>query len=69
MILKPRFLFSRPHLLTKEQIDKLKILLADGHEIGCHGMNHIKVTEENQYQFEVMKKNRVGAITCNEWKK
>jgi len=49
--IKATFFISRPHLLTKGQIDKLKTLLADGHEIGCHGMNHIKATEENQYQY------------------
>jgi len=49
--IKVTFFISRPHLLTKEQIDKLKMLVSDGHEVGCHGMNHIRATEENQYQY------------------
>ena len=49
--IKATFFISRPHRLTKEQVDKLKILMADGHEIGCHGMNHIRATEENQCQY------------------
>jgi len=49
--IKTTFFVSRPHQLSNEQIDKLKILVADGHEIGCHGMNHIRATEENQYQY------------------
>jgi hypothetical protein len=49
--IKATFFISRPQLLTISQIDKLKHLVAEGHEIGCHGMNHIEVTEENQYQY------------------
>lgn len=49
--IKATFFISRPYKLTDNQIDKLKIWVADGHEIGCHGMNHVKATEENQYQY------------------
>jgi len=49
--IKATFFISRPHQLTEGQIDKLKILIAEGHEIGCHGMNHLRATEENQYQY------------------
>jgi peptidoglycan/xylan/chitin deacetylase (PgdA/CDA1 family) len=49
--IKAVFFISRPHQLSQEQIAQLKILVADGHEIGCHGMNHIKVSEENQEQY------------------
>jgi len=49
--IKATFFITRPHQLTEEQIWKLKELVADGHEIGCHGMNHIRATEENQYQY------------------
>ena len=48
---KVTFFITRPHQLTEEQIRKLKELIADGHEVGCHGMNHIKASEENQYQY------------------
>jgi peptidoglycan/xylan/chitin deacetylase (PgdA/CDA1 family) len=49
--IKSTFFISRPHQLSEEQIGKLKTLVADGHEIGCHGMNHIMASEENQYQY------------------
>jgi len=49
--IKATFFISSPQLLNNEQIDKLKSLVADGHEIGCHGLNHKKATEENQYQY------------------
>ena len=49
--IKATFFIARPHQLTENQIEKLKILVSDGHEIGCHGLNHLKVTEENQYQY------------------
>jgi len=49
--IKATFFISRPYRLSQEQISKLKILEADGHEIACHGMNHILATEENQYQY------------------
>jgi len=49
--IKVTFFISRPYRLSQEQIDKLNILAADGHEVGCHGMNHILATEENQYQY------------------
>jgi peptidoglycan/xylan/chitin deacetylase (PgdA/CDA1 family) len=45
------FFVNRPHQLSEEQIEKLRLLQAEGHEIGCHGLNHIRVTEENQYQY------------------
>jgi hypothetical protein len=37
---KATFFISRPQLLNPEQIDKLLQLYDDGHEIGCHGLNH-----------------------------
>jgi len=49
--IKATFFISRPHQLSKDQIEKLKILVSDGHEIGCHGLNHLKATKENQYQY------------------
>ncbi|MCL1969254.1 MAG: polysaccharide deacetylase family protein [Bacteroidetes bacterium] len=49
--IKATFFITCPHKLTNEQIEKLKILVNDGHEIGCHGLNHVKATEENQYQY------------------
>ena len=49
--IKVTFFISRPYQLSQDQIDKLQILVADGHEIGCHGMNHIRASEENQHQY------------------
>ena len=34
------FFISKPHLLDSTQINQLKILAADGHEIACHGYQH-----------------------------
>lgn len=34
------FFIARPHLLDSSQINKLKILASDGHEIACHGYRH-----------------------------
>ena len=34
------FFISKPHLLDSTQIEQLKILAADGHEIACHGYQH-----------------------------
>jgi peptidoglycan/xylan/chitin deacetylase (PgdA/CDA1 family) len=45
------FFVTRPHQLSEEQIEKLRILQTEGHEVGCHGLNHIQATEENQYQY------------------
>lgn len=39
--MKATFFINRPQLLQAEQIKKLKELQADGHEIGCHGLNHL----------------------------
>ncbi|WP_319481645.1 polysaccharide deacetylase family protein [uncultured Draconibacterium sp.] len=39
--IKATFFISRPHQLKPDQIEKLKQLQADGHEIGCHGLNHL----------------------------
>lgn len=47
---KVTFFVSHFDLLTAESIDKLKILQADGHEIGFHGMKHVnavKFIEDN----------------------
>ncbi len=40
---KATFFIARPHLLTPQQLDLLRTLQDDGHEIACHGMNHISV--------------------------
>lgn len=39
--IKATFFISRPQLLTPEQINDLKILQSEGHEIACHGVNHL----------------------------
>jgi len=49
--IKATFFISRPYKLTDNQIDKLKILVQNGHEAGCHGLNHIEATEENQEHY------------------
>lgn len=38
---KATFFVSEPHLQSSEEIDKLRILQANGHEIGSHGVNHL----------------------------
>ncbi len=38
--IKATFFINRPQNLTDDQIQKLKQLANDGHEIGCHGLNH-----------------------------
>jgi len=43
--IKATFFINRPHLLTPNQVEKLNILQKDGHEIGCHGLNHLNVTK------------------------
>ena len=47
--IRATFFITRPHLLDSNQINKLKILEADGHEIACHGYQHKNATE---YQTE-----------------
>lgn len=37
---KGTFFVTRPDLLTVQQLDLLRTLQDDGHEIACHGMNH-----------------------------
>jgi len=39
--IKATFFIDRPYLLDSTQINKLKILQKDGHEIACHGYNHL----------------------------
>lgn len=39
--IKATFFISRPHQLKADRVEKLKQLQADGHEIGCHGLNHL----------------------------
>lgn len=39
--IKATFFITRPHLLDAKQIEGLKYLSSKGHEIACHGMNHI----------------------------
>jgi len=38
--IKATFFINRPQNLTNRQIEKLKQLAGDGHEIGSHGLNH-----------------------------
>ena len=42
---KATFFISRPQLLDSSQVRDLKILQSDGHEIGCHGVNHLNAME------------------------
>jgi peptidoglycan-N-acetylglucosamine deacetylase len=39
--IKATFFVNRPQQLSQQQIDELKALQSDGHEIACHGLNHI----------------------------
>ena len=39
--IKATFFIYRPQLLDSDQIKGLNLLKKDGHEIACHGMNHI----------------------------
>ena len=39
------FFITRPHLLDSNQINKLKILESDGHEIACHSYKHKNATD------------------------
>ena len=43
--IKATFFINRPQLLNQEQIEKLKQLSKDGHEIGCHGLNHLNALD------------------------
>ncbi|WP_319589752.1 polysaccharide deacetylase family protein [uncultured Draconibacterium sp.] len=43
--IKATFFINRPQNLSSEQLEKLKQLEADGHEIGCHGLNHRNVVD------------------------
>ncbi len=43
--IKATFFINRPHLLDSNKIAKLKQLEKDGHEIGCHGLNHLNVLD------------------------
>lgn len=43
--IKATFFINRPQNLTPDQVSKLKELQADGHEIGCHGLNHRNVVD------------------------
>lgn len=42
--IKATFFINRPQNLTFFQIKKLRELQEDGHEIGCHGLNHLNAT-------------------------
>jgi hypothetical protein len=42
---KATFYVSGIHKMNSGQIAKLRSLQQDGHEIACHGLNHISVTE------------------------
>jgi peptidoglycan/xylan/chitin deacetylase (PgdA/CDA1 family) len=39
--IKATFFISRPQLLEPDQISGLTLLQSDGHEIACHGVNHL----------------------------
>lgn len=43
--IKATFFINRPQNLTSDQLTKLRQLKADGHEIGCHGLNHRNVVD------------------------
>ena len=43
--IKATFFICRPHLLTDTEIIALKKLQKDGHEIGCHSLNHLNAQE------------------------
>ncbi|MCL2302761.1 MAG: polysaccharide deacetylase family protein [Lentimicrobiaceae bacterium] len=43
--IRATFFITRPYLLDSNQINKLKILKSDGHEIGCHGYYHKNATD------------------------
>lgn len=51
--IKATFFISRPQNLTENQITRLKELNKEGHEVGCHGLNHRNALDftdtENQY--------------------
>lgn len=60
--IKATFFVNRPHLLKKAQIEKLKILQQEGHEIGCHGLNHLNVIEYTDSIDVLIKKEIKPAI-------
>jgi peptidoglycan/xylan/chitin deacetylase (PgdA/CDA1 family) len=39
------FFITRPHLLDSNQIQKLKVLESEGHEIACHSFKHKRATD------------------------
>lgn len=43
--IKATFFINRPQLLDSDKINKLRQLMQDGHEIGCHGLNHKNVVD------------------------
>ncbi|MDL2308250.1 glycosyltransferase family 39 protein [Bacteroidales bacterium OttesenSCG-928-C03] len=43
--IKTTFFICRPHLLSDKQIEGLKLLESDGHEIGFHGTNHRSIED------------------------
>jgi Predicted xylanase/chitin deacetylase len=56
--MKATFFIYRPQLLDSGLVRDLKILQNDGHEIGCHGVNHINAMDYtgpavNYYKEEV----------------
>ena len=38
---KATFFVTYPHMLTTVDVASLKGLLAEGHEVGCHGLHHV----------------------------
>ncbi|WP_347841390.1 polysaccharide deacetylase family protein [uncultured Draconibacterium sp.] len=60
--IKATFFINRPHLLSAAQIEKLKQLQADGHEIGCHGLNHLNVVDYKDSVEVLVKKEIKPAI-------
>lgn len=43
--IKATFFVCRPHLLTETEILGLQTLENDGHEIGCHSLNHLNALD------------------------
>jgi len=43
--IKATFFIGRPQKLTPEEVLMLKQLKEDGHEIACHGMNHVNLND------------------------
>lgn len=60
--IKATFFINRPHLLDSSQVVKLKQLEKDGHEIGCHGLNHLNVLDYKDSIDLLLEKEIIPAI-------